>query len=118
MFPFLHVQEVVFPFPALVVLAFSYALLSISSKKEHAAGGIEHGPPQAKARRRRQGAGAEPLLRGGCGTVNTVKPRPAASCLSRIKYTRSSRFTVAHSSATYVPKPNAETRCTYMREYF
>ena len=32
---------------------------------EHAAGGIEHGPPQAKARRRRQGAGAEPLLRGG-----------------------------------------------------
>ena len=32
---------------------------------EHAAGGIEHGPLQAKARRRRQGAGAEPLLRGG-----------------------------------------------------
>ena len=32
---------------------------------EHAAGGIEHGPPQAKARRRRRGAGAEPLLRGG-----------------------------------------------------
>ena len=28
-------------------------------------GGIEHGPSQAKACRRRRGAGAEPLLRGG-----------------------------------------------------
>ena len=42
-----------------------FSFSSSHRHKEHAAGVIEHGPPQAIARRRRRGAGAEPLLRGG-----------------------------------------------------
>ena len=56
---------------------FSFLLLSNSGLGEHAAGGIEHGPPQAKARRRLRGAGAEPLLTGGWNGHHrkALKPR-------------------------------------------